>query len=118
MDLCTVVGLLKSLLQFIASQRNRFEFYRTSASKLCSQKQFETKRARQPKRKPDDSNEPPVVLTGEEKFKVNTYYVIINSIVIDLSHRIAAYKPIDECCYFLYTNDENSTATMESLNCL
>ena len=56
MDLCTAVGLLKSLLQFIASQRNRFEFYRTSASKLCSEKQFETKRARQPKRKPDDSN--------------------------------------------------------------
>lgn len=99
-DLCIAAGLMKSLLQFLASQRNRFEFYRDKASELCLGKQFERKRARQPKRQADDSNEPAVVLTGEEMFKVETFYVIIDSIVTDLSRRIAAYKAIDERCYF------------------
>ena len=91
MDLCTAVGLLKSLLQFLGSQRNKFQFHRDSAAELCSRKQFETRCARQSKRKADDNNEPTVVLLDEQKFKVDTYYVIIDSTVIDLNRRIAIY---------------------------
>ena len=74
------------------------------------------KRTRRPKRKADDSDEPAVVLTGKDKFKIDTFYVIIDAIVADLSQRIQAYSEIDRRCSFLYRDDSNSTETTESIN--
>ena len=51
-------------------------FNRNRAVELVFENRFETKGTLQIKRRADDSNEPSVVLTGEERFKFETYYVI------------------------------------------
>ena len=50
-------------------------FNRNRAVELVFENRFETKGTRQIKRRADDSNEPSVVLTGEERLKFETYYV-------------------------------------------
>ena len=47
-------------------------FNRNRAVELVFENRFETKGTRQIKRRADDSNEPSVVLTGEERFKFET----------------------------------------------
>ena len=75
---------------------------------------FEEKRARPPKRKADDSGEPAIVMSGKDKFKIDTFYVIVDAIVADLSQRIQVYSEVDRRCSFLY-GDSSSTKTTESI---
>lgn len=53
-------------------------------------------------------------MTGKEKFKIDTFYVILDVIVADLSRRIKAYSEIDQRCSFLYCNNK-SIKTTESI---
>ena len=88
-DLCTAVALLKSLIEFLSSQRNTFDLHHQEATKFCSGT-FEEKRARRAKRRADDSNEAAVTLTGKSKFKIDTFYVIVDAVVADLTRRVEA----------------------------
>ena len=139
-DLGTTVALLKSLLKFLSRVafirdftihfqfklltmsyhyclycRHHFEQFNDQANNFCSKpKDFEEKRARRLKRKADDSGEPAVALTGRDKFKIVTFYVIVDAIVADLSQRIQVYLEVDGRRSFLY-RDSNSTKTTESI---
>ncbi|XP_064419092.1 zinc finger MYM-type protein 1-like [Latimeria chalumnae] len=113
MDLSTAVALLKSLSEFVAVQRNNFEEYHKSAMSLTSTANFQLKRQRRPKHMADDSGEPAVVLTGEEKFKVKTFYVIVDSLISHLNRRIQAYSEINRFCFL--TSNVDSNACKESL---
>jgi len=113
-DICFKFHVLK-LLILLFDENNNFDQYNDQANTFCSEtKDFEEKRARRPKRKADDSNEPAVVLAGKDKFRIDTFYVILDAIVADLSQRIQAYEEIARRCSFLYC-DGNSTATTESI---
>ncbi|XP_064423566.1 zinc finger MYM-type protein 1-like [Latimeria chalumnae] len=114
MDLSTAVALLKSLSEFVAAQRNNFEEYHKSAMSLTSTANFQLKQQRRPKHMADDSGEPAVVLTGEEKFKVKTFYVIVDSLISHLNRRIQAYSEINNRFCFL-TSNVDSNACKESL---
>uniref|UniRef100_A0A674JMD8 TTF-type domain-containing protein n=1 Tax=Terrapene triunguis TaxID=2587831 RepID=A0A674JMD8_9SAUR len=114
MDLGTAVTLLKSLSEFVAAQRSIFEEYHESAMSLSSTANFQLKQQHHPKRMADDSEEPAVVLTGEEKFKVESFYAIIDSLVSHLNRRICAYSEINNRFCFL-TGDLDSPAVKESL---
>ena len=59
-------------MEFLTLQKHNFEQYNDQANDFCS-KDFDEKRARRPKRKADDSDEPAVVLTGKDKFKIDTF---------------------------------------------
>ena len=114
-DLGTAVALLKSLLEFLTLQRHNFEQYNEQVNNFCSKTiDFEEKRARPPKRKADDSGEPAIVLTDRDKFKIDTFYAIVDTIVADLSQRIQVYSEVDRRCSFLY-GDSSSTKTTESI---
>ena len=49
----------------------------------------------------DDGPAPQVVMTGEDKFKVESFFVIIDAVVCDLNRRIDAYAEIDKRFCFL-----------------
>jgi hypothetical protein len=60
------------------------------------------KSKREPKSN-DDSTEPGVVLSGEEKFRIETFNVILDSLVVDLKRRISAYEEVDSRFHFLFS---------------
>ena len=109
----TAVALLKSLSEYLAAQRNSFEQFRQTASTL-SNANFQEKRPCRPKRAADDSDEPAVIFSGEEKFKIETFFVIIDALVSDLQRRVKAYSDIEKRFAFL-TADCNSSDAKDSL---
>ncbi|XP_043361791.1 zinc finger MYM-type protein 1-like [Dermochelys coriacea] len=116
MDLGTAVTLLKSPSELVAAQQNSFEDYHESAMSLLSTASFQLKQQHHPKRMADDSEEPAVMLTGEE-FKVKSFYAIMDLLVSHLNRRIHAYSEIHNCYCFL-TGDLDSTAVKECLRSL
>nr|XP_048724938.1 uncharacterized protein LOC125644673 [Caretta caretta]XP_048724940.1 uncharacterized protein LOC125644673 [Caretta caretta] len=117
MDSGGAVTLLKSLSELLAAPRNSFEDYHESAMSLRSTANFQLKQQHHPKRVADDSEEPAVVLTGEEKFKVESFYAIVDSLGSHLNRRFHAYSEINNRFCFL-TGDLDSTAVKESLRSL
>jgi hypothetical protein len=55
--------------------------------------------------------QPAVVLTGQERFKVECYYVILDSLVGDLNRRTNAYAEINQRFRFLNPREDVNTAT-------
>jgi len=114
----TAVALLKSLSAFVIDQREHFgDYYKKTVDAMTAigdaecKLDFEIGRARRPKCADDDSLQPAVVLTGQERFKVECFYVILDSLVGDLSRRTNAYAEINQrfCC--LNPNEDIDTAT-------
>ena len=70
---------------------------------------FEEKQKRKPKSRADDSNEPAVILLGEEKFRIESFNFIIDSVVVDLKRRITAYEAVDNRFNFLHSINEPQT---------
>ena len=56
---------------------------------------------RRAKRVFGDSSEPDVVMSSEEKFRIETFYAILDRIVTDLNNRIRAYSETDTRFLFL-----------------
>uniref|UniRef100_H3AS83 Uncharacterized protein n=1 Tax=Latimeria chalumnae TaxID=7897 RepID=H3AS83_LATCH len=112
MDLCTAVALLKLLSEFVVLQQNNFEQCHNSVMFLSATGNFQVKRQHRPKHMADDSDEPAVVLTGEENFKVDSFYVTVDSLVSNLNRRIHVYSEIDNRFCFL-RDDLDSIAVKE-----
>lgn len=75
MELSSAVALLKSLSAFVVVQREHFgDYYKktvdviTAIGDAVCERDFEIRRARRLKRADDDSLQPAVVLTGQERF--------------------------------------------------
>jgi len=107
-ELSTAVALLKSLSAFLVIQRENFgEYYQktldamTAIGDVTCEPEFEIGRACRPRRADDDSFQPAVVLSGEERFRIQCYYVILDSLVCDLNKRTNAYAEINERFCFL-----------------
>ncbi|GFR16025.1 uncharacterized protein TNCT_100261, partial [Trichonephila clavata] len=101
-ELRTAVDLLKSLLDFLISQRELFDDYETKANeKTDSQYSDENQRVRKRKRHHDDGPAKEVVLRGKEKLKVDTYLPVLDMLCTELSRRLEAYREINDLFEFL-----------------
>ncbi|KAL4706096.1 hypothetical protein ACJJTC_017876 [Scirpophaga incertulas] len=101
-ELRTAVDLLKSLLDFLISQRDLFDDYETKANeKTDTQYSDENQRERKRKRHHDDGSAEEVVLRGQEKLKVDTYLPVLDMLFTELSRRLEAYREINDLFGFL-----------------
>ncbi|GFQ98697.1 uncharacterized protein TNCT_470091 [Trichonephila clavata] len=101
-ELRTAVDLLKSLLDFLISQRELFDDYETKANeKTDTQYSDENQRVRKRKRHHDDGPAKEVVLRGKEKLKVDTYLPVLDMLCTELSRRLEAYREINDLFGFL-----------------
>ncbi|GFR10080.1 uncharacterized protein TNCT_578021 [Trichonephila clavata] len=100
-ELRTAVDLLKSLLDFLISQRELFDDYETKANvKTNTQYSDENQRVRKRKRHHDDGPAKEV-LRGKEKLKVDTYLPVLDMLCTELSRRLEAYREINDLFGFL-----------------
>lgn len=118
MELSAAVALLKSLSAFLVVQRDNFDNYykktldaMTAIGDAACERDFEIGRARRPRRLHDDSLQPAVVLTGQERFKIECFYVILDTLVADLTRRTNAYAEINQRFCFLNPHEDIVTAT-------
>lgn len=87
-----VVILYDSLVSFMDSLREMFSVYEEKANKLCDA-DYETSYKRQKKRKlqDDESKDNEVILHGRDKFRVETFYAVIDNLKCQLKKRKTAY---------------------------
>lgn len=67
--------------------------------------QHETQRVRKRKIFADESTENDEILNGSQRFKVETYNVIIDNLLSCLSKRIDAYRDLNELFGVLFDTD-------------
>ena len=110
-ELKVVINLLKSLSEFLKSQRDLFDEYEEKASRIVDETQYsdELNRVRKRKRHDDDSGAEEVVLLGKDKFRIETYLPILDSLSAELNRRVQAYDKIE--LLFGFLDDELRLAT-------
>ena len=93
-ELKVAINLLKSLSEFLKSQRDLFDEYEEKASRIVDETQYsdELNRVRKRKRHDDDSGAEEVVLLGKDKFRIETYLPILDSLSTELNRRVQAYE--------------------------
>lgn len=103
-ELQTAVDLLKSLLDFLASQREMFDDYERKANEMTNVSEEyadQHKRVRKRKRQYNDGDAEEVVLEGREKFRCETYLPVIDKLCAELSRRMDAYNKVQHIFGFL-----------------
>jgi hypothetical protein len=97
-ELTPAIGLLKSLNGFLDECRDKFDFYQQQACDRCGNSTYKSERRRVPKRKKrvgdGTATDATEGMTGQQKFKVNTFYVIIDQLRSALQKRIEAYSVV------------------------
>lgn len=88
-----VVRLYELLVSFIDSLREMFPLYEQKARTRCNIDYETTCYKRQRKRKPqyDASKEQEVILDGKDKFRVETFYAVLDQLKSALDKRKTAY---------------------------
>lgn len=116
-ELKSAVDLLKSLTDFLTSQRNQFDKYDEKAhEKVEAQYSDDFKRLRKRKQHHADGDTEEVVLRGKEKFRIETYLPILDRLSAELNRRAEAYDKLQSLFGFLVefpskTDDELRHAT-------
>ncbi|XP_055908461.1 zinc finger MYM-type protein 1-like [Eupeodes corollae] len=101
-ELTTAVDLLKSLLHFLASQRELFDEYEMQANQKTNiEYSDENQRVRRRKKYHDEGSGEEVLLNGKQKFKIETYLPILDMLYGELSRRLKAYEEINSLFGFL-----------------
>ena len=91
-DLKLAADLLESLHTFIDDYRNRFDEFEAKAKKVSSVSDVHSCFSKQRTRHFDEVEESAVVLQGRDKFRVETFLVIVNQLQTALRGRLEA------CC--------------------
>lgn len=116
-ELQTAVNMLKSLSDFLTSQRDLFDEYEEKANeKVEAQYSDDCNRLRKRKRHHADGDAEEVVLLGKDKFRIETYLPILDRLSAELNRRMQAYDKIQSLFGFLVefpskTDDELRHAT-------
>ena len=102
-DLGSSVSLLRSLSDFIGMlrERNKFEEFVEVGKELSGSSEFPEKRRKYCRRTANDQSAQGVTMSNSEEFRISTFLVIIDSLVLDLDNRIKAYSKVDELFSFL-----------------
>ena len=115
-EIGSAIATLKSLLRFLEAQRSLFDEYKATAVAISKTGCFKEVLLRRVKRVFGDSSEPEVVMSSEEKFKIETFYAIIDRIVTDLNNRIRAYSETDVRFLFLRHHELENSEVKDSLS--
>ena len=109
--------MLKSLSDFLTSERDLFDEYEEKANeKVKAQYSDDCNQLRKRKRHHADGDAEEVVLLGKDKFRIETYLPILDRLTAELNRRMQAYVKIQSLFGFLVelpfkTNDESRHAT-------
>jgi hypothetical protein len=97
-DLKLAIDLLESLYMFTDDLRNRFDNIEQRAIDISGTSEYVSVTARRRKRtrRFDDGQAADTVLQGKDKFRIETFTVIINQLVCSLKRRIDAYTEVRE----------------------
>jgi len=95
-DLKLAIDLLQSLLAFTDDLRNRFDDIERRAIDISGHSEYLSATARRRKRpkQSDDGQAADTVLQGKDKFRIETFIVIINQLQSSLQVRTDAYKEV------------------------
>ncbi|KAL7394734.1 hypothetical protein ABVT39_003117 [Epinephelus coioides] len=100
MDLATALGLLRSLHSYVGILREQFAELEESACAVSATQnyQFDTRHVKKRKKFADESGDDNEIAftDSSQRFKVETYYVIIDRLCSCLSKRIEAYTHVPE----------------------
>lgn len=98
--------LIKSLSQYIHEIRDNFDIYETAAKLKLPDVDYTDKSNRKGVRSSHltffDGNAPSVDLSGKEKFKIETYYPIIDRLTTELDDRYKKYTILNERFGFFF----------------
>ena len=104
-ELCTIIKLYDSLITHFHDRRNKFEMFESMAKDITQSDYKEgTQRKRVPKRFDDevmDDTDPSLNLSASDKFRTQTFYVIIDRLITEMGKRLAAYATLHERFNFL-----------------
>ena len=101
---------------FLEAQRSLFDEYKATAVAISKTGCFKEVCLRRVKRVIGDPGEPEVVISSEEKFRIETFYALIDRIVTDLNNRIRAYSETDVCFLFLRHHELENSEVKDSLS--
>uniref|UniRef100_A0A3B1JF76 TTF-type domain-containing protein n=1 Tax=Astyanax mexicanus TaxID=7994 RepID=A0A3B1JF76_ASTMX len=115
-DICTAPQLLLSLRDFVAAQRDNFEVFEGAAlnvtTAVSQEYRHDLQRTKKRKIMSDDSAEPGVAFNGKDKFRIETFNVVIDKLVSCLNHRLNAYTHLTELFDVLFMPDNMSNSEL------
>lgn len=114
----TATQLLISLCDFVAAQRDNFAHFERSAlsvtDSVSQDYRHDLQRTKKRKHMADESAEPDVEFGGKEKFRIETFNVLIDKLVSCLDHRLTAYTHLTNLFHVLFMPDNMSISELTS----
>ena len=97
------VTLLQSLSEFVGMlrERKKFEEFVEMGKELSGASEFSEKRTKYSRRTADDQTVQGVTMSHCEEFRISTFLVMIDFLLLDLDKRIKNYSKVDERFSFL-----------------
>lgn len=95
-DIETVVSLYSSLEEYIQEKRNvnSFKYYKIKAVELSGCDEYKITRNIKKKKQVDENKSSDTTFDKDEDFRINTYYIIIDKLQIEIRKRKLAYGKI------------------------
>ncbi|XP_053568207.1 zinc finger MYM-type protein 1-like [Bombina bombina] len=102
-DLGTVVQMYSSLAELIRKLRDNFEHYEQLSKAMCEIEEYQHDIKRKKKHNPrfDERKESYVIETGKDFFRINTFNVLMDEILVELGRRSESYTALFDCFSFL-----------------
>jgi len=94
-DLTIVINLYTSLIHYVTDLRNTFSYYEKLAMEKSEIKEYKVVRKKKRKVLYDESCQGDTSFEARESFKINTYFVIIDSLLSELRKRKNCYDDIN-----------------------
>ena len=112
-ELGTVVTLLESLSSFLISLRSKFDEFERRAIGVAHVKTYKdvNQRKRRQTAQHQDINSTP--LHERDKFRIETFFRIIDTLITECKDRTAAYSIVNLCFRFLTEFHDMSVAAVE-----
>ncbi|KAF2879888.1 hypothetical protein ILUMI_26283, partial [Ignelater luminosus] len=114
--------LYESLMGFVQELRNDFDSIEEQVKEICGNftdaiYSTDFQRSRKRKCKFDDNCDDDIQFSAKNNFKINTFYVMCDSLVNELIRRKTAYASINNILKFLFTEtDTHSADCFEVIN--
>jgi hypothetical protein len=96
-------------------ERKKFEEFVEVGKELSGSLGFSEKRTKYSRRTADDQSAQGVTLSNSEEFRISTFLVIIDSLLLDLDKRIKAYSKVDELFSFLRHTDVEAEVSLNGV---
>lgn len=107
-DLTIVITLYKSLINYIMDLRNSFSYYEKLGMEKTGIIEYKFSRTKKRKIPFDESSQGDIKLEGKNLFKINTFFIILDSLHTELRKRLNSYEKINTSFGFLFNITELS----------